>query len=424
MNFTNTLEFARKMDEEDPLKKFREKFYIPILHGKESIYFCGNSLGLQPKNAQDLVLNEMEDWANFGKDARQHGRKPWQDYHDHFPKRLAPIIGAKPEEIVVMNQLTANLHLMLATFYRPTKERYKIIYEENAFSSDLYALQSQVKMAGYKAEDVLVEVTSREGERTIRQEDIITAIEECGNSLALVLIGGVHYVTGQVFNMEAITAAAHNTGAKCGFDLAHAIGNIRLNLHDWQVDFAIWCSYKYLNSGPGGLGGVFIHEKHIADTSLPRLAGWWGNNKATRFEMKEVFEPSPTAEGWQLSAPSILCMAVHEAALEVFFQANFKRVLEKSAKLSAWLLFVLNDALNNSSKNGAEIMTPQNSEEHGSQVSFIIKENAAHFSDMLRKNSVIADFREPDIFRIAPVPLYNTFEDIFVFGQILKEAIA
>ncbi len=223
------------------------------------------------------------------------------------------------------------------------------------------------------------------------------------------MIGGVHYVTGQVFDMEAITAAAHKAGAKCGFDLAHAVGNIKLNLHDWEVDFAIWCGYKYLNSGPGGVGGAFIHEKHITDTSLPRMAGWWGNNKVTRFEMKENFDPFPTAEGWQLSEPSILNLAVHEAALEVFFQANFKRVLEKSAKLSSWLLFVLNDAINNSSKNMAEIITPQDPSEHGSQISFQLKENAAHIADMLRKNSVIADFREPDIFRVAPVPLYNTF---------------
>ncbi len=424
MNFENTLEFARKLDEEDPLKKFRDKFYIPILHGKESIYLCGNSLGLQPKNTQDLVLNELEDWANFGKDARQHGRKPWQDYHEYFPKRLAPIIGAKPEEVVAMNQLTANLHLMLATFYRPTNDRFKIIYEENAFTSDLYALKSQVDLAGYKVKDALVGIKNREGERTIRHEDIITAIEDCGSSLALFFIGGVHYVTGQVFDMHAITAAAHKAGAICGFDLAHAVGNIKLDLHDWQVDFAIWCGYKYLNSGPGGVGGAFIHEKHITDTTLPRLAGWWGNKKETRFEMKEDFDPSPTAEGWQLSEPSILNLAVHEAALEVFFQANFKRVLEKSAKLSSWLLFVLNEAIKSSSKNGAEIITPQDPSEHGSQVSFIIKENAAHMDDIMRKNSVIADFREPDIFRVAPVPLYNTFEDVFIFGQIIKGAIA
>ena len=424
MNFENTLEFALKMDEEDPLKKFRDKFYIPILHGKESIYLCGNSLGLQPKTTQDLVLNELEDWANFGKDARQHGRKPWAAFHDDFPKRLAPILGAKYEEIVVMNQLTANLHLMLATFYRPVKERFKIIYEANAFSSDIYALQSQVELAGYNPKEALVKIKCREGEQTIRQEDIISAIEECGNSLALVLIGGVHYVTGQVFDMEGITKAAHNAGAKCGFDLAHAVGNIKLDLHEWNVDFAIWCGYKYLNSGPGSVGGAFIHQKHVTNTSLPRLAGWWGNNKTTRFEMKEDFDPSPTAEGWQLSEPSILNLAVHEAALDVFFQANFKRVLEKSARLSSWLLFVLNDAIIASSKNVAEIITPQHPGEHGSQVSFFIKDNAAHIADMLRKNSVIADYREPDIFRVAPVPLYNTFEDVFIFGQVIKGAIA
>ncbi len=424
MNFENTLEFAQKLDEDDPLKKFRDKFYIPILHGKESIYLCGNSLGLQPKTTQDMVLNELEDWANFGKDARMHGRKPWIMFHDLLPKRLAPIVGGMPEEIVVMNQLTANLHLMLASFYRPTENRYKIIYEEKAFTSDIYALKSQVELSGFKAEDALVKINCREGEHTIRQEDILSEIKKCGNSLALVLIGGVNYQTGQVFDMKSITKVAHNVGAKCGFDLAHAIGNIELKLHDWEVDFAVWCSYKYLNSGPGGVGGAFIHQKHITDTSLFRLAGWWGNNKDSRFKMLENFEPAPTAEGWQLSAPSILCLAAHEAALEIFFQANFKRVLEKSAKLSAWLFFVVNDAITNSSKKGAEIITPQNPAEHGSQLSLILKENATHFSDILRKNSIMADFQESGIFRITPVPLYNTYEDVFVFGQVLKTAIS
>jgi kynureninase len=424
MNFENTLEFAQKLDEEDPLKKFRDKFYIPILHGKESIYLCGNSLGLQPKTTQDMVLNEMEDWANFGKDARMYGRKPWVNYHDQLPKRLAPIVGGLPEEIVVMNQLTANLHLMLATFYRPTAGRFKIIYEEKAFTSDVYALKSQVKLAGLDPEDALVKITSREGEHSIRHEDILDEIERCGSSLALVLIGGVNYLTGQVFDMKSITTAAHKVGAKCGFDLAHAIGNIELKLHDWEVDFAVWCSYKYLNSGPGGVGGAFIHETHMKDTSLFRLAGWWGNHKDSRFLMKENFEASPTAEGWQLSEPSILNLAAHEAALEIFFQANFKRVLEKSAQLKAWLFFVVNDAIKKSSKNIAEIITPQNPAEHGSQLSFIIKENSDHFIDVLRKNSIMADLQNAGVIRIAPVPLYNTFEDVFIFGQVLKSTIS
>ncbi|MEO6681980.1 MAG: kynureninase [Ginsengibacter sp.] len=424
MNLENTLEFARKLDEEDPLKKFRSKFYIPILHGKESVYLCGNTLGLQPKSTQNLVLNELEDWANFGKDARMHGRKPWVNYHDHFPKRLAPLLGAKMEEVVVMNQLTANLHLMLATFYRPSEGRFKIIYEENAFSSDVYALKSQVELNGYKAEDAMIKIECRKGERTIRQEDILSEIEKCGSSLALVLIGGVNYLTGQVFDMKGISAAAHAVGAKCGFDLAHAVGNIELKLNDWEVDFAVWCSYKYLNSGPGGIGGAFVHEKHIADSSLFRLAGWWGNHKDSRFKMKEDFEPAQTAEGWQLSAPSILSMAVHEAALEIFFQASFKRVLEKSAKLSSWLLFVINDVILNSAKKTAEIITPQEPGQHGSQISLLLKENAAHFSDMLRKNSVLADLQEPDIFRVTAVPLYNTYEDVYLFGQVLKGALS
>lgn len=420
MNFENTLEFAQKMDAEDPLKKYREKFYIPIIHGKESIYFNGNSLGLQPRLVQDFVLNEMEDWANFGGEGHYNARHPWIKYHDMFPSKLAPIVGALPEEIVVMNNLTVNLHLMLTTFYRPTKERFKIIAEEKAFPSDQYAIDSHLKLAGYEPKDALIEVKVREGNHTILLEDILSAIKECGDELALVIIGGVNYYSGQVFDMKTITAAAHEVGAKCGFDLAHAVGNIELKLHDWDVDFAVWCSYKYLNSSPGGVGGAYIHQRFHNDKSLLRLAGWWGNNKETRFDMEREFDPIDSAEGWMVSCTPLLSMAAHYGALEMFSQVGFKRILEKGKKISAYLLYVLNEINAHSSKKIIEIITPEAANEHGCQVSMLMLENGKHMFDILRKNSVVADWREPNVIRIAPVPLYNTFEDVFTFGQIIK----
>lgn len=424
INSENTREFARQLDEEDPLKKFREKFYIPILHGKESIYFSGHSLGLQPRTAQDLVLNEMEDWANYGKEARMHGRKPWAEFHDQFPKRLAPILGALPHEVVAMNQLTTNLHLLLATFYQPTEKRFKILCEENPFSSDMYAMVSHLRMAGLSPEDALIQVRARKGEFCVRDEDILEEIARAGDSLALVCIGGVHYRTGQLFDMEVIAEAAHGVGALLGVDLAHAAGNVRLKLHDWKVDFAVWCGYKYLNSGPGGIGGAFIHDTHLEGRRNPAMAGWWGNKKETRFAMNPVFEPAHSAEAWQLSAPSILNLAVHEAALDIYFQANFKRVLDKSALLSGYLLQVLKEATASVSPDRAIIITPQEPHRHGSQLSVRIAHNATHLVGMLRKNSIIADLQGQDILRIAPVPLYNRFEEVYEFGQVFKHLIS
>ena len=423
MNFKNTLDFAQELDKADPLKKFRDKFYIPILHGKDSIYFNGNSLGLQPKTAQDMVLNEMEDWANYGGEGHLHARNPWITYHEMFPKKLAPLLGALPQEIVVMNNLTVNLHLLLTTFYRPTKARFKIICEEKSFPSDQYAIESHLKLAGYNIGEALVEVKSREGEYTIRNEDILEAIKECGNELALVIIGGVNYYSGQVFDMKSITAAAHGVGAKCGFDLAHGVGNIELQLHDWDVDFGCWCSYKYLNSGPGAVAGAFIHQRYVTDKSLLRLAGWWGTNKETRFKMEKEFDPIPTAEGWLLSNTPVFNMAAHRAGIDIFEQAGIKKILEKGKKLSAFLLFILDDINQHSSKKIIEVITPQSENEHGCQVSMLMLENGKHFFDLLKKNSVIADWREPNVIRIAPVPLYNTYEDVFTFGQILIKNI-
>lgn len=422
MKFENTLEFARDLDENDDFRNFREQFYIPLLHKKESIYLSGHTLGLQPKTTHDKVVDELEDWANYGKEARQHARNPWINYHDQFPLKLAALTGALPHEVVVMNGLTTNLHLLLSTFYRLQKNRYKIICEENAFSSDMYALESHIQLAGLP-KDALVKLSAREGENILRTEDILTAIETHRDELALVFLGGVNYITGQVLDMEAITAAAHNAGARCGFDLAHAIGNINLQLHSWNVDFAVWCTYKYLNSGPGSVGGAYIHERFARDTSLPRLAGWWGNIRQQRFEENARFSPQPSAEGWQLSAPSILAMAAHGAALDMFKKAGFRGLLQKANFLKEWSYFVLDDVIRESDSDSMEIVSPKNPEERGCMLSVRIKENADHFMEVLRMNSVIADLLHGNILRISAVPLYNSFEDIYTFGQIVKTNI-
>jgi len=424
MIFDDSIEFAGQLDKEDPLKKFRDKFFIPILHGKECIYFNGNSLGLQPKNAQEYVLNEMENWANYGVEGHFHGRNPWVNYHDKFPNKLSAIVGAMPEEIVVMNQLTINLHLLLITFYKPEKKRYKIVCEEKAFPSDQYAIESQLKLHGYDSADALIELKPREGEHVLRNDDIISTIEKYGNETALVIMGGVNYYSGQLFDMKSITAAAHEAGAKCGFDQAHAAGNIELKLHDWNVDFAVWCSYKYLNSGPGGIAGAFIHQRYIADRSLFRFAGWWGTNKHERFQMKKDFNPIPTAEGWQVSNTQVLSMAAHLASLDVFAEAGFENIIAKGKQLSDYLLFILNEVNTTYSKRILEIITPQAEKEHGCQVSMLMLSKGKEIFDFLNENSVIADWREPNVIRVAPVPLYNTFEEVYQFGEIMKEYLS
>ncbi len=428
--FENSLAFAQQLDKEDPLKRFREKFYIPFINGKECIYFTGNSLGLQPKTAQEYILNDLEDWANYGVEGHVHARKPWITYHEMFPSKLAPLLGAKEDEIVVMNQLTINLHLLLISFYRPTKDRYKIICEAKAFPSDQYALESQVRLSGFDPEKSIIEIKPRDGEYTIRNEDIISTIKEHANEVAVVIIGGINYYTGQVFDMKAIAAAAHEVGAHCGFDLAHGVGNIELQLHDWNVDFACWCSYKYLNSGPGAVAGAFIHHRYIADKSMVRLEGWWGTNKEKRFQMEKEFDPIPTAEGWQLSNSPILNMAAHKASLDIFEEAGFKNIIAKMKKLSAYLLFILEDINKTSSKKITEIITPRNENEHGCQISILMFEKGKPASptgreifESLKKNGVIVDWREPNVIRLAPVPLYNTFEDVYRFGEIIKNML-
>ena len=420
LELKNTIDYARFLDEQDPLKDFRKKFYIPLVNGKESIYFTGNSLGLQPKTAQEYVLNEMENWANYGVEGHHHGLNPWIKYHEMFPSLLTKILGAKEDEIVVMNQLTVNLHLLMTSFYRPTKERFRIICEAKAFPSDQYAIASQVKLHGYETGEAIVEVSPREGEFQIRTEDILATIEKYKDTVALVLFGGVNYYNGQVFDMGAITKSAHEAGAVCGFDLAHAAGNIALHLHDWDVDFATWCSYKYLNSSPGGVSGVYIHERHIARTDLQRLAGWWGHDKENRFKMEKDFVPIPTAEGWQLSNSSILIMAVHKASLDIFAEAGMENLLQKSKALVNYLFFILDEINQASAEKFIEIITPRGEHEHGCQVSMLMQKDGKRIFEELKNQSVIADWREPNVIRVAPVPLYNSFEDIFRFGQILK----
>lgn len=418
MIFENNQAYARQLDERDPLKKFRDKFYIPIINGSESIYFTGNSLGLQPKTTQDYVLNELEDWASFGVEGHFHARQPWFSYHEMFPHLLTKIVGALPEEIVVMNQLTVNLHLLMATFYQPTKERFKIICEAKAFPSDQYAFESQARFHGLNPEEVIIEVSPREGEHIIRTEDILAVIKQHADEAALVIFSGVNYYNGQVFDMKAITKAAHDAGANCGFDLAHAAGNVELHMHDWDVDFACWCSYKYLNSGPGGVAGAFINKKHVTNTSLKRLAGWWGYEKTTRFQMEKGFKPIPTAEGWQLSNAPVLSMAAHKASLDIFEEAGFENLITKGQQLSDYLLFIIEEINSAADKKRVEVITPKNAK--GCQVSMLMLEKGKEIFEALKQNGIIADWREPNVIRVSPVPLYNTFEDVWKFGEIVK----
>lgn len=422
MNFENTLEFAKRQDETDPLKNYRDKFYFPMMQGRETIYFTGNSLGLQPKKTQDYVLDELEDWATYGVEGHFHARKPWLSYHEQFAQPVSKIVGALPEELVVMNQLTVNLHLLMVSFYRPTKTRYKILCEAKAFPSDQYALESQVKFHGLNPDSAIIEVSPRQGEVCIRHEDIISAIENNKDSLALIMIGGVNYYNGQVFDMKAITAAGHKSGAIVGFDLAHAAGNIKLDLHDWDVDFACWCSYKYLNSGPGGVAGVFINQRHLNKPEIIRFAGWWGHDKATRFKMEKGFIPMPTAEAWQLSNAPVLSMAAHKASVDIFEEAGMDALVSKAEKLTGYLEYIV-DEINKTLDEKLEIITPRDKKQRGCQLSIVAHGRGKELFNTLTKEGVISDWREPNVIRCAPVPLYNSFEDVFRFGEILKRAL-
>lgn len=423
MKFENTLEFARKADQEDILSTFREDFYIPVLNDKEVIYLAGNMLGLQPKDTQDAVLNELEDWASFGVEGYSAARNPWAHYHEKFPPILAKLTGALPEEIVVMSQNTANLHLLLSSFYRPDARRRKIICESRVYPSDYFALKSQMALKGIDPGENLIEIGPRKGELIVRNEDIIDAIKEAGDALALVLISGVNFYTGQVLFMKSVIGAAHQAGAYCGLDLSDAVGNIELKLHQWDADFASWSSYRYLNSGPGGPGGVFINKRHLDDMGLARMQGAGSVKEDGGTQMKKEFVPGKGAAGWQLSMAPVVSMAIHLTSLEVFEDAGFENILKKGRDLSGYLLFILSTIVAQTAGKAFQIITPMSPTQHGNQISILMGIKGKHQFDVLRNNGVIADRREPNIIRLAPVPLYNTFQDVFYFGKILEHAI-
>ncbi len=412
--------FAQEMDQTDPLASYREKFSIPkTKEDKDCVYFCGNSLGLKPKAVNAALMQELDDWGNMAVEAHFRGKNPWRDYHEFVTKQMAHIVGAKQIEVVMMNSLSVNLHLMMVSFYRPTKDRYKILIEGNAFPSDRYAVESQIKFHGFDPLKSLVEISPREGERTLRTEDIESLIAEQGNEISLIMIGGVNYYTGQLFAMERITKAGHEKGCLVGFDLAHAAGNAALSLHDWDVDFACWCSYKYLNSGPGSLSGCFVHERHAHDSDLPRFAGWWGHDKETRFQMEPHFKPIPGAEGWQISNPPVLSLAAIKASLDIFEEAGMEMLHNKSVALTGYLEFLL-DNLNS---DDFTIMTPRAADERGCQISIVLAEGGKNVFEALQAGGVVCDWREPDCIRLAPTPLYNSFTDVYKFVQIFAAQI-
>lgn len=419
MQFENSREYAQRLDAQDRLFKYRDQFHFPKVNNKQVIYFTGNSLGLQPKNAGSFVDEVMNDWKELAVEGHFYAGKPWWDYHERFAEPLSKIVGAKKEEVTVMNTLTVNLHLLMVSFYRPTTNRFKIICEEKAFPSDQYMLASQARFHGFNPDEAIVEVKKRKGERFWRTEDILAKINEVGDELALVLIGGVNYYNGQVFDMRVITGAGKKVGATVGWDLAHAAGNIKLELHDWDVDFAAWCSYKYMNSGPGNASGIFVHEKHLGKRDIPRFEGWWGHNKERRFLMEPEFDPMPNAEAWQLSNAPVISMAPYLASLELFNEVGMDALVEKSKLLTAYLEFILKE-VDKDVDASFEIITPP---ERGCQLSVLLHGEGRSVFDHLMKEGVIVDWREPNVIRLAPVPLYCSFEDMYEFGEILKRGL-
>ncbi|MBK6543858.1 MAG: kynureninase [Saprospiraceae bacterium] len=408
------------LDEQDPLKHFKSQFLFPkTIEGHDYLYFCGNSLGLQAQKTRGYVDQELLDWAQFGVTGHHNAKNPWYKYHEFLTDAMANIIGAKPIETVIMNTLTVNLHLMMVSFYRPTKQRFKILIEHSTFPSDRYAVESQIRFHGFDPKEALLILKPEPGEDYISKETIQSIFEKEGDTIALALIGSVNYYTGQAYPIPFITKLAHESGCKIGFDLAHGAGNLFLNLHEDGPDFATWCGYKYLNGGPGSLAGCFVHERHAYNYTIPKFAGWWGHNKMTRFKMEPLYESMPGAEGWQLSNPPILPMACLLASLELFKEAGMKSLRKKSLELGN-LLFTLLDELKDPN---ISIITPKSEDERGCQISIKIKNADKKIFHRISKNGVIADWREPDVIRIAPVPLYNTFTDVFEFMEILKNAI-
>ena len=420
--FENSESFAHEMDKKDVLKDFRNEFLFPQHNGQEAVYLTGNSLGLQPKGAAKALQTELEDWSTYAVEGHFKARNPWFSYHEMFKAPLAKVVGAKPVEVTVMNGLTANLHFLMVSFYRPTTTRYKILCEAKAFPSDQYALESQVRFHRFDPNDALIEIAPRQGEHLINEQDIYEAIKKHGDQIALIMIGGVNYYTGQLFDMKKITELGQKAGCIVGFDLAHAAGNVELDLHDWNVDFAAWCSYKYMNSGPGSVAGIFVHEKHAENDSLPRFAGWWGNDPESRFLMEKGFSPAKGADGWQLSNAPVLAMAVHKVSLDLFERAGMKEINKKRDELTAYLEYIVNDVSSGTAELDIEIITPVDPTKRGAQLSLLTHGSGKDLFDRLTDLGVIADWREPNVIRIAPAPLYNSFYDIYRFGVLLKKA--
>ena len=396
---------------------YRNQFHIPPHHNEESIYLCGNSLGLQPKKAREYVLAELDDWATLGVEGHLHARHPWLPYHEFLTKPMARLVGGNESEVVVMNSLTVNLHLLMASFYRPDKKRYKILIESDAFPSDRYAVASQARWHGFDPDDAVILWKPQPGEHLLHIEHLKEILNKNGEEIALILLGGVNYYTGQYFDIKEITSLGHEHGITMGWDLAHAVGNVDLYLHEWDVDFAAWCSYKYLNSGPGSLAGIFIHDKLGMDLSIPRLSGWWGHNKETRFKMRDDFDPLPGAEGWQLSNPPILPLAAMRSSLELFDAAGIKNLRDVSKENSLRLFSTL------ASFQQIKVITPTDPDQRGCQVSMFVEKDGRKVFEQLSNAGVISDWREPNVIRIAPVPLYNTMDDIDRFAQVLSNAL-
>lgn len=416
----SSAEYAAALDARDPLAQFREQFYFPrTANGEKAIYLCGHSLGLQPKLTRDYIEQELQDWANLAVEAHFRGRHPWMSYHRLLTDQTARLVGAKPIEVVVMNSLTVNLHLMMVSFYRPTSQRHRIVIESGAFPSDQYAVKSHLRTRGYHPDTSLIELAPRAGEATIREEDILSLLEREGHSIALLMLGGVNYATGQAFDIRSIVAAGHRRGCIVGFDLAHAAGNLLLKLHDWDVDFAVWCSYKYMNGGPGCAGGCFVHERHANDDRLPRFVGWWGHDEQTRFKMGSDFHPMRGAEGWQLSNPSILSLAALRASMDIFDRAGIERLREKSIALTGYL----ESLLDRHASSKFAVITPRSPERRGAQLSLRISHHGRELCDQLAVEGIICDWREPNILRVAPVPLYNSYRDVHRFVERFTELL-
>lgn len=425
MTFDTSLSCAQTLDQQDPLRSFQEEFLFPKHKGKKTIYFCGNSLGLQAKGVKAAVDQVLEEWEDQGVESWFKGKSPWLKVHERMQAPLAEVVGALPEEVIVMNTLTVNIHLLLGSFYRPTSTRYKVLMEAGAFPSDQYAVAAQAQKFGFNPEETIIEVHPRKGEELLHTEDIIAAIHEAGDSLALVMLGGINYYTGQFYDLSAITTASHSVGAYAGYDLAHAAGNVPLSLHDWGVDFAVWCSYKYLNGGPGGPSGVFLHNQHGNDPNFPRLAGWWGYQESGRFLMRKEFVPSKGAAGLQISTPQMLAFAPHWVSLEVVQRAGIQRMFEKSKRLTAYLEFLLQQL--NAKGAALHIITPADPAARGSQLSIYFERNGKALFDYITENGVICDWREDNlslsgggVIRVAPVPLYNSFQEVYAFIDLIR----